>query len=78
MGLPTGGPDLSIVLGLQKASSSGSLSLNTLGRVLPQSDMPYFAESPWEALPSLGTGWGFRCMKSERKGGRTNWDYFVN
>ena len=37
--------------------------------VLPQSDMSDFVDPPWEALPSLRSGWGWRSGKVEGVGG---------
>ena len=55
------------------------LSLDIEGRtlVLPQSDIQYFVDSPWEALPSWRRGWGVRGKESggdRKRGGSGNWD----
>lgn len=37
--------------------------------VLPQSKVPEFVDSPWEVLPSLRSGWGWRGRKEGVAGG---------
>ena len=44
------------------------------------SNLTDFVDSPWEASPSLRSGWGGGLREGERRGkreGRGNWDWYV-
>ena len=63
------GLDLSLLLVLDLLSpfslKDTLLSLDIVGRalVLPQSNVPDFADSPWKVLPSLRSGLGWDVVE---------------